>query len=461
VIVVGAGLTGLACAHALARAGREVRVFEAARAPGGVVGSFEIDGFRFERGPNTVLASSPEFRRLAAELGLAERLVVSPAGARERYLWHRDRLHTLPARPAALFSTGLLSWRGKLRVASEALRRFRPAAPDADPDLAQFFAERLGPEAATRLAGAFVRGVYAAELAELGARSAFPSLWQACLQHGGLIRGLRRRAPTPKDLPGPPCSPHDLLSFEEGLGEMVASLAQHLGTRLSTNAPVMQLARAAQPRSGWSVTLAGGERAEAEVVVLALPAAATARLLATATGCASAADTLAAVGHARVTLVHLGFEPRELPGFPRGFGYLVPPDAGPSAPRVLGTIFSSNLFAGRAPAGCHGVTSFYATASLGAAWSASDVAHEACVDLARALRLPRAPVPRVTHVHAWDEVIPRYASGHRDRIDGLERELAHSAPGLHLAGNFSAGVSVEQVLARGRAVAAGLIGGSA
>src|SRR6185295_3437889 len=100
-------------------------------------------------------------------------------------------------------------------------------APEAaDPDLFTFFSERLGREAAVRLAGAFVRGVYAAELRELGARSAFPRMWEACVREGGLLRAAwaGRGAPLP-ELPGPVCSRFDLLSFEEGLGELVDALA--------------------------------------------------------------------------------------------------------------------------------------------------------------------------------------------------------------------------------------------
>src|SRR5215211_4268124 len=128
-IVVGAGVSGLACAFDLARAGADVRVLEAAPRPGGVVGTLEVAGFRFERGPNTIQASAAEFRRLCADLGLLERLIVSSDAARERYLFHRGALRALPSSPVALLATPLLSARGKLRLLSEPLRRFTPPAP--------------------------------------------------------------------------------------------------------------------------------------------------------------------------------------------------------------------------------------------------------------------------------------------------------------------------------------------
>ena len=50
VVVVGAGLAGLACAGDLARAGHSVTVLEASDGPGGRVRTDHVDGFRLDRG---------------------------------------------------------------------------------------------------------------------------------------------------------------------------------------------------------------------------------------------------------------------------------------------------------------------------------------------------------------------------------------------------------------------------
>lgn len=54
VVIVGAGLGGLACAMRLAGTGRQVTVLERASAPGGRMGQLVVDGYRFDTGP-TVL----------------------------------------------------------------------------------------------------------------------------------------------------------------------------------------------------------------------------------------------------------------------------------------------------------------------------------------------------------------------------------------------------------------------
>jgi phytoene desaturase len=54
VVIVGAGLGGLACALRLAGTGRQVTVLERADVPGGRMGQLAVDGYRFDTGP-TVL----------------------------------------------------------------------------------------------------------------------------------------------------------------------------------------------------------------------------------------------------------------------------------------------------------------------------------------------------------------------------------------------------------------------
>src|SRR5687768_3068912 len=68
VVVVGAGLGGLACAIHLAAAGREVVVVEREHYPGGRAGKLAVDGYEFDTGP-TVLTMPELLEELLAALG--------------------------------------------------------------------------------------------------------------------------------------------------------------------------------------------------------------------------------------------------------------------------------------------------------------------------------------------------------------------------------------------------------
>jgi oxygen-dependent protoporphyrinogen oxidase len=456
VIVAGGGLSGLACAFDLARAGADVVLLEADDRVGGVVGTIERDGFQFETGPNTIQASSAAFRRLCGDLAIADRLIASSPAADRRYVFLEGRLRALPSTPRAFLTSDVLSLGARVRVCSELVRRWKPPAPGApEPDLQTFFTERLGAEATRVLAGAFVRGVYASELADLGARSAFPRMWRACAEHGGLVRGLRAAARRPKErLPGPDVPPSALLSFPRGLREIVDALAGSLGDRVRTRTRVEKLERTG---AGYAVRTDAGERIETARLVLAVPAPAAAALLAPLSD-GVPIDHLRAVRHASVTLVHLGLAASEAPRLPDGFGYLVPPEraarasASPKRPRALGTIFVSNLFSGRAPEGCAAVSSFYTSSEVMSLDERGLVAL-ACDDLALVTGELWKPRARVSDIRRWKDAIPCYAPGHADRMAELDRAVSARLPSLHLAGSYLAGVSVDQVITRGRATA--------
>ena len=64
VLVVGAGMAGIACALSLHEAGRSVGLLEASDAPGGRVRTDRAEGFLLDRGFQVLLTAYPEARRL-------------------------------------------------------------------------------------------------------------------------------------------------------------------------------------------------------------------------------------------------------------------------------------------------------------------------------------------------------------------------------------------------------------
>lgn len=102
VVVVGAGIAGLAAAWELTRAGGcDVTVLESERRAGGVIVTEEVQGFLVEGGPDGFLAGEPELPALAQELGIGDRLVIQQA--RGTALWTGTELAPLDeGRAAAL-----------------------------------------------------------------------------------------------------------------------------------------------------------------------------------------------------------------------------------------------------------------------------------------------------------------------------------------------------------------------
>ena len=89
VVVIGAGLAGLACTRELIGAGLRVRVLEAADAPGGRVRTDVVDGFRLDRGFQVLLTEYPEAQRVLNYDALALKNFVPGALVRQAGSFHR------------------------------------------------------------------------------------------------------------------------------------------------------------------------------------------------------------------------------------------------------------------------------------------------------------------------------------------------------------------------------------
>ena len=424
--VVGAGLSGLVRARALAARGEKVILFEKSSRPGGVVRSEERDGYLLELGPNTVRPTA-ELWGLVEALGLeSEAMLADPR--LPRFVDFGGRLQALPASPLALVSSRLLSTRGKLRVLSE------PFVPRGDPSretVREFFTRRLGPEVAERLVEPFVAGIWAGRSDRLSLAEAFPLLARWESESGSLTRGaLAGLRATPKSGRS---GKRGLLSFQAGLETLPRRLAETLGASARFGERVESVRRG---ELGWQLSIAGGDVA-VDRLCLATPAPEAARLVAGLD--ADAAAALSAIPHPPLVVLHVSVAATERL---RGFGHLVVPQ--PDR-RILGAIWSSSIFAGRAPAGRSLLTVFLGGARDPGAIDLADdrLLDVAARDLAAELGIPADfAVVRVTR---YARAIPQYDREHRGRMDSLAGAEAR-LPGLSFLGSYRGGVSVGDVV---------------
>src|SRR4029077_12333332 len=157
VVVVGAGIAGLATAYELSQRGASFVVLERAARAGGVIFSEEIDGYTVDGGPDALLIQKPDGIALCREIGLGDRLVPTKP-PRLAYIQRGGRLHALPAasvlgiptRVAPFLRTSLFSWPGKLRMGAELFVPRRES--DDDESVGSFMRRRFGQEAADYIA---------------------------------------------------------------------------------------------------------------------------------------------------------------------------------------------------------------------------------------------------------------------------------------------------------------------
>ena len=347
VAVLGGGIAGLTAAWHLQRRGVPVVVLEAGSRAGGVIDSKREGEWLWETGPNTLFENSEEIRRFVSALRLDGRCLEASPLARHRYVVHGGRPVALPGSALDFVRSPLLSWSAKLRLLGEPFRR--AAAEASDESVAEFVTRRLGPEFLDYIVNPFVAGIYAGDPAELSVRHAFPKLHALEQEHGSLARGSLAR----RNASGGPRG--RMVSFPDGLAEIPRALARELGFALRLNHRVTRLARTA---AGWRVAFsATGMECEEDfsAVVCTLPPAKLAGLGWPQALTAAAVGELRTVHQPPVASVFLGFRREDVAHALDGFGFLAP---AVEQRRILGTLFSSTLFAGRAPAGHVALTTF-------------------------------------------------------------------------------------------------------
>jgi oxygen-dependent protoporphyrinogen oxidase len=441
VAVVGAGISGLACAFACQTLGMRVAIFDEAAQPGGRIKTVRSEGCVIEGGPQSFL-SAPALGDLVDALGLRAKVVASAPAAKRRYVLTRRGLIAVPSSPAALIWSPLISAGAKWRLLGEPFVTARRS--DDDESIASFVQRRAGREILDTMVGPFVAGIYAGDAEMISVRSAFPVLRQMEREHGSLVGAIRKTG-IAKARP-------TAFSFAQGNDVLPQALAAALGQSLALGSPVERIASTSQ---GVDVSVGGGRRGvvRAKQVVLAVAADAAARLL--APFAPDAARELNAIEYSPVVQLAFIYR-RDSIGVPLdGFGFLATRDAGV---RILGAVWNSVAFPDRSAAGDVLVTAFIGGAHDSAVTSQTDdelvsIAH---ADLRKAMKISGAK-PRVAAIFRWDAAIPQYNVGHEARLRSIEAALA-KFPALALCGNFLRGVSVSDCVRQAREVALRLTG---
>ncbi|KUM85246.1 MULTISPECIES: protoporphyrinogen oxidase [Streptomyces] len=445
VVVIGAGIAGLAAAHRLTQRGARVTVLEASDRVGGKLLPGEIAGARVDFGAESMLARRPEAVALAREVGLHERLR-APATATAS-IWTRGALRPMPkghvmgVPGSAEALAGVLSEEGLARIAQDA-ELPRTEVGD-DVAVGEFVAARLGREVVDRLIEPLLGGVYAGDAYRISMRSAVPQLFQVARTHTSLTEGVREIQA--RMAAGRQTGPV-FMGIEGGVGTLPLAVADAVragGGEIVTGAPVSELRR--EPSGGWKIVTAD-RPLHADAVIVAVPAPAAAGLLrAEAPEAATELDT---VEYASMALVTLAYR-RSDTALPAGSGFLVPPVDGRTikaatfASQKWGWIAEENpeLAVLRTSVGRFGETEILERDDP----ALVDVSRR---DLEAATGLVATPVE--TRVTRWTDGLPQYPVGHHARVARI-REHVGKLPGLAVCGAQYDGVGIPACVASAHA----------
>jgi oxygen-dependent protoporphyrinogen oxidase len=443
--IVGGGITGLAAAHRAVELAAErgqaldLTLVEARERLGGSIQTERVDGFLVESGPDSFLSEKPWALALCRRLGIEDRLVRTDDRYRKTYVWFRGRLHALPdgfqllapTRLGPFVTSSLFSWPGKLRMAMDVLLPrgggLVPRAIDDDESLGSFVRRRLGREALERVAQPLVAGIYTADPDQLSLGATMPRFLELERRQRSLILGMwraGRRAPPASGTSGARWSL--FVTFRDGMEELVTALA----SRLPAGAVMLKqrVARIERRDNRWRIATGAGERLDADAVIVAPEAHATARLVRYVHPALAA--LVEQVPYSSAATVSFGFRRADVPHPLDGFGFVVPQSEGRT---ILAATFSSVKYPGRAPEG-HVLIRCFLGGTLGAEALELDDAGlvgRARADLGAALGIVAEPL--LTRVFRWPGSMPQPPVGHARRVEAIETITA-TLPGLVVAG---------------------------
>ena len=260
----------------------------------------------------------------------------------------------------------------------------------------------------------------------------------------------------PRGSGGPAGPGGTLTSFRDGLDSLIAQLGEVLGPSIRLRTSIQGLERN-EASGAWLVRTSvgeaeGSETIEADVVVLSMPGQHAASILAPLDPGLGA--EVGEIPTAPLAVVALAYEAQTIGGDPDGFGFLVPRGQGP---RILGCLWDSSLFPGRAPQGKVLLRAMIGGAHDPTAVDLSD--EELLAEVRRDLRitmgLTAEPVRSWIFRHRLG--IAQYETGHEARLARIHASL-DGHPGLWLAGSSYYGVAMNACIENAERQAMAIVG---
>ena len=359
VIVIGGGVSGLSVAYWLHKQGIGVQVLERDREVGGTMKTIREDGFLVETGPNSALETTPYFKEIVSDCGLEDEFLYTNPAGNNRYILKNGTLRRLPLDPVSFLTTDLFSAKAKLRLLLEPFI----GRADREESIAEFVERRLGREFLDYAIDPFVAGIFAGRPEVLSVRAAFPKLYALEEKYGGLIKGMLLGSRERKQREEKAKDRAESFSFKGGMQTFPAAIARKLGSRVVTGASVLSITpaqgthlagEAGDRRFAVTYAFQGGEATVfARTVVLSVPASAASFLVRPISP--PTADVLSSIYYPPVASVFAAFQRSDVAVQTDGFGFLVPSRENR---QILGALWSSSLFPGRAPEGIVAFTTF-------------------------------------------------------------------------------------------------------
>jgi len=438
IVVLGAGISGLASAYWLKKEGYNVTVIEKNDQPGGAMITEQSEGYLVDYGPNSGLETTPLIKQLADEVGIGDEMIYANDIAKNRFILKNNQLYALPMGALPFLKTKLFSAKGKLRLLKE------PFIGKSDDgyyqSIAEFVSRRLGQEFLDYAIDPFVSGVFAGDPSKLSVKSAFPKLYRLEELYGGLFKGMFKGAKERKKLKAEGKESKQnakMFSFVNGMQSYPRAIAKNLNGSVNLSSEIVSVVK---ENNTYKVTYKqNGEfiSINADAVLSTIPSHKASSVFSSIDN--ELANKMNHIYYPTVLLLYLGFNKSDIKRNLDGFGFLIPSK---EKKNFLGAIWSSTIFSNRADDDKASFTLFVGGAKTPKLFEENDeefVGNRAIQEFKDIMGIEEEP--QFIRKKLWDKAIPQYNLGHVE-FDNYWDKFEKENPGLFLGGNYRGGISV-------------------
>ncbi|MEC3606490.1 protoporphyrinogen oxidase [Bacillus glycinifermentans] len=450
IVIIGGGITGLAAAFYLERKIKknglpaEVTLVEASPRLGGKIQTVHKDGYIVEKGPDSFLERKQSAPQLVKDLGLGHLLVNNAIG--QSYVLVNETLYPIPegavmgvpTKVAPFLTTGLFSLQGKLRAGMDLVL---PASkPQDDQSLGEFFRRRVGGEVVENLIEPLLSGIYAGDIDRLSLMSTFPQFYQTEQKYRSLILGMKKSAGNKSKQAAPVKKKGQFQTLKTGLQTIVEELEKQLElTKIYKGTKAVGIERGQH----YSFKLDNGIVLHADAAVITAPHKAIAAMFPDEDWLKGMREMVST----SVANVALGFPEEAVKMEHEGTGFVISRNSDFS---ITACTWTNKKWPHTTPEGKVLLRAYVGKAGDESVVEQSDneMVRIVLEDLKRIMKIEGEP--EMTCITRWNEAMPQYHVGHKERIKKVREGLQTSYPGIFVTGASFEGVGIPDCIDQGK-----------
>jgi protoporphyrinogen/coproporphyrinogen III oxidase len=445
VVILGAGLTGLTTSHHLKKRGMELVIIDQADRVGGVIHTVREKGFLYEEGPNSGVIGNIEVIKLFEEIAPDCELEIASSHVKKRYVLKSGRWEPLPDGFKAAVMTPLFTLGDKFRIL---LEPFKSAGKNPHETLAGLVKRRMGKSFLDYAIDPFIIGVYAGDPDRLVPKYALPKLYNLEQQYGSFIGGTVRKQFKHKSDEEKKVT-RGVFSVKGGISSLISALENNIG---KGNIQLNSRQVVVRPVEGhFEVSFFDDKddriTIETQKVVSTIGAYQLGSVMPFIDSVSL--SKIAGLHYTKVLEVIIGFN--EWKGISLdAFGGLIP---FVEKRDLLGVLFMSALFSGRAPEGGALFSVFMGGVRRPDIYQMSEKeVHEILKKEFCSLMLLEDFQPDLLRIIPHSYAIPQYEADSGERFTAIAG-IEHQYPGLVIGGNLRDGIGMADRIQQARYLA--------